>query len=72
MAKESIAEFEPGVSRVLTSKGETSAHFYNKIAKVYDLLAERSEMPMREAGLKSSPFRPAKGSWELASAQVTA
>ena len=51
MAKESIAEFEPGVSRVLTSKGETRA-FYNKIAKVYDLLAEHSEMPMREAGLK--------------------
>ena len=26
--------------------------FYNKIAKVYDLLAEHSERPMREAGLR--------------------
>ena len=42
---------EPGVLRVLQTKGETKA-FYDKIAKVYDLLAEQSERPMREAGLK--------------------
>ena len=41
---------QPGVLRVLQSKEETKA-FYNKIAGVYDLLAERSEQPVREAGL---------------------
>jgi demethylmenaquinone methyltransferase/2-methoxy-6-polyprenyl-1,4-benzoquinol methylase len=40
---------QPGVLPVLQSKDETKA-FYNKIARVYDLLAERSEQPMRDAG----------------------
>ncbi len=44
-------ESEPGVLRVFQSKDSTKA-FYNKIAKVYDLLSEESEKPMREAGLK--------------------
>jgi len=44
-------DYEPGVLRVLQTKSETKA-FYNKIAQVYDLLAEHSEHPMREAGLK--------------------
>jgi demethylmenaquinone methyltransferase/2-methoxy-6-polyprenyl-1,4-benzoquinol methylase len=39
------------VMRVFQTKDETKA-FYNKIARVYDLLAERSERPMREAGLQ--------------------
>jgi demethylmenaquinone methyltransferase/2-methoxy-6-polyprenyl-1,4-benzoquinol methylase len=42
--------YEPGVLRVFQSKQETR-HFYNKIARVYDLLAEHSERPMREKGL---------------------
>jgi ubiquinone/menaquinone biosynthesis C-methylase UbiE len=42
--------YEPGVLRALQSKQETR-HFYNKIARVYDLLAEHSERPMREKGL---------------------
>ncbi len=42
---------QPDVLPVLQSKEETQA-FYNKIARVYDLLAERSEQPMRAAGLK--------------------
>ena len=41
---------EPGVLRVFQSKSETMA-FYDKIAKVYDLLAEKSEGPVRQAGL---------------------
>ena len=41
---------EPGVLRVFQSKAETMA-FYNKIAKVYDLLAEKSEGPVRQAAL---------------------
>jgi demethylmenaquinone methyltransferase/2-methoxy-6-polyprenyl-1,4-benzoquinol methylase len=46
-----ISQYEPGVLRVLQSKAETRA-FYDKIAPVYDLLAEQSEQPMRDAGLK--------------------
>lgn len=42
---------QPGVLRVLQSKTETK-HFYDKIASVYDLLAERSEEPVRKAGLE--------------------
>ncbi len=45
-----VNEYEPGVLRVLQSKDETKA-YYNKIAKVYDLLAEHSEQPMREIGI---------------------
>ena len=48
---EQTIDYEPGVLRVFQSKVETKS-FYNKLAKVYDLLAEHSEQPMREAGLK--------------------
>jgi len=40
----------PEVLRVLQSKAEIRA-FYNKISAVYDLLAEHSEGPVRQAGL---------------------
>jgi demethylmenaquinone methyltransferase/2-methoxy-6-polyprenyl-1,4-benzoquinol methylase len=39
------------VLRVFQSKDQTKA-FYNKISRVYDLLSERSEAPMRKAGLE--------------------
>jgi demethylmenaquinone methyltransferase/2-methoxy-6-polyprenyl-1,4-benzoquinol methylase len=39
------------VLRVLRSKDETRA-FYDKISGVYDLLAERSEGPVRQTGLE--------------------
>lgn len=39
------------VLRVFQSKSETKA-FYNKISKFYDLLADRSEAPVRNAGLE--------------------
>jgi ubiquinone/menaquinone biosynthesis C-methylase UbiE len=42
---------QPGVLRVLQTREETKA-FYNKIAKVYDALAEHSEAPVRKAGLE--------------------
>jgi ubiquinone/menaquinone biosynthesis C-methylase UbiE len=58
MPDEVTLDYEPGVLRVLQSKRETKA-FYDKIAKVYDLLAEHSERPMREAGLRS--LAPAPG-----------
>jgi len=45
-----VLEYEPGVLRVFQSKSERKA-FYNKIAKVYDLLAEHSERAVRQEGL---------------------
>lgn len=41
---------QPGVLRVFQQKAETRA-FYDKISRVYDLLAEHSEAPMRRLGL---------------------
>lgn len=52
-----INEYEPGVLRIFQSKEETKA-YYNKIAGVYDLLAERSEQPMREKGLRKLAAQP--------------
>ena len=43
-------DHEPGVLRVFQSKDEIKA-YYDKIARVYDLLAEHTEQPMREKGL---------------------
>jgi len=40
----------PAPLRVFQSKDQTRA-FYNKISRVYDLLSDRSEAPMRKAGL---------------------
>lgn len=45
------SDHQPEVLRVLQTRDETRS-YYNKIARVYDLLAERSERPMREAGLE--------------------
>jgi ubiquinone/menaquinone biosynthesis C-methylase UbiE len=55
---------QPGVLRVLQSKEETRA-FYDKIAGVYDLLAERSEQPVRQAGLKMLDARPGERVLEI-------
>ena len=41
---------QPCVLRVFQSKDETRA-FYDKISKVYDVLAEHTEAPVRRAGL---------------------
>lgn len=51
MLNKGAIENQPGVLRVLQSKNETKA-FYNKIAKVYDVLSEHSERAMREAGIR--------------------
>ena len=39
------------ILRVFQSKDQTRS-FYNKISGVYDLLSDRSEAPMRKAGLE--------------------
>lgn len=48
---------QPGVLRVFQSKAETRS-FYNKICKVYDLMAEHSEEPVRQAALEKLDARP--------------
>ncbi len=59
-----VNEYEPGVLRVLQSKDETKA-YYNKIAKVYDLLAEHSEQPMREIGIAKLAPQPGEQVLEI-------
>jgi ubiquinone/menaquinone biosynthesis C-methylase UbiE len=64
-AAQGLAEAaEPGVQRVFQSKSETKA-FYDKIAKVYDLLAEHSEGPVRQAGLEKLAARPGERILEI-------
>jgi ubiquinone/menaquinone biosynthesis C-methylase UbiE len=54
----------PGILRVFQSREQTRA-FYNKISRVYDLLSERSEAPMRKAGLDLLKPRPAESILEI-------
>lgn len=49
-------DHQPDILRVLSTRGETRA-FYNKIAKVYDLLSESSEEPIRRFGLERLAVR---------------
>lgn len=58
------ADPEAGVQRVFTTREETRS-YYNKIAKVYDLLAESSEGPMRDEGLKLLGVRPGERVLEI-------
>jgi ubiquinone/menaquinone biosynthesis C-methylase UbiE len=55
---------QPEVLRVLQAKTETKA-FYNKISKVYDLLADHSEAPVRRAGLEKLNARPGEKVLEI-------
>lgn len=55
---------QPGVLRVLQTKEETKA-FYDKIAKVYDVLAEHSEAPVRAAGLEMLNTQPGQQILEI-------
>jgi ubiquinone/menaquinone biosynthesis C-methylase UbiE len=55
---------QPSVLRVFQTKDQTKA-FYNKISHVYDLLSERSEAPMRKAGLALLQPRPGETALEI-------
>ena len=55
---------QPDVLRVLQTKDEIRA-FYNKIAHIYDLMAEHSEQPMREVGLQALAARPGERMLEI-------
>jgi demethylmenaquinone methyltransferase/2-methoxy-6-polyprenyl-1,4-benzoquinol methylase len=59
-----LEDDQPGVLRVFQSKAETRA-FYDKISQVYDLLAERSEAPMRRLGLEQLGVRPGETVLEI-------
>jgi ubiquinone/menaquinone biosynthesis C-methylase UbiE len=49
--EESMDSGQPNVLRVLQSRVETR-RYYDKISKVYDVLAEKSEEPIRRVGLE--------------------
>jgi len=55
---------QPGVLRVRNSRSKTRA-FYNKISGVYDLLAERSEMPIARMGLEMLAPQPGEKILEI-------
>jgi demethylmenaquinone methyltransferase/2-methoxy-6-polyprenyl-1,4-benzoquinol methylase len=57
MAAQTTLPYEPGVLRVLQTK-DVTRQYYNKIAKVYDLLSEEAEQPMRESGVEKLASRP--------------
>jgi ubiquinone/menaquinone biosynthesis C-methylase UbiE len=50
MSDDGASTAHPDILRVFQAKTQTKA-FYNKISHVYDLLSDRSEAPMRKAGL---------------------
>lgn len=52
------------VLRVFQTKDQTKA-FYNKISRVYDLLADRSEAPVRKAGIDLLNVRPGESVLEI-------
>ncbi len=52
------------IQRVFRTSAETRA-FYNKISRVYDLLAEHSEAPVRAKGLKLLAARPGESVLEV-------
>lgn len=58
------ADPELGVLRVLTSKSETKS-FYNKIARVYDLMSEHTEGPLKLQGLERLAARPGERVLEI-------
>jgi demethylmenaquinone methyltransferase/2-methoxy-6-polyprenyl-1,4-benzoquinol methylase len=48
---------EPGVLRVFNTREQTK-RYYDKIAKIYDLMADHSEAPARQAGLDLLAAQP--------------
>jgi len=64
MPEDSQLAYEPGIARVFNSREETR-QYYNKIAKIYDLMAEHSEGPMRELGMKFLDVKPGERVLEI-------
>ena len=64
MIKQALPHEQIGVLPVLQSKQEIKA-FYNKIAKIYDILAERSEQTMRDRGIAVLDPKPGEHLLEI-------
>jgi demethylmenaquinone methyltransferase/2-methoxy-6-polyprenyl-1,4-benzoquinol methylase len=64
MKRTSIPQADSLPLRVFQTKDQTRA-FYNKISRVYDLLSERSEAPMRKAGIELLKPKPAESILEI-------
>lgn len=64
MKSDNNETLHPGILRVFQTKDQTRA-FYNKISKAYDLLADRSEAPVRRAGLDLLKIRPGEQILEI-------
>jgi demethylmenaquinone methyltransferase/2-methoxy-6-polyprenyl-1,4-benzoquinol methylase len=55
---------DAAILQVFQSRDQTRA-FYNKISRVYDLLSERSEAPMRKAGMDLLKAKPGDSILEI-------
>ena len=64
MKPTSTPEADPLPLRVFQTRDQTKA-FYNKISHVYDLLSERSEAPMRKAGMGLLKAKPGESILEI-------
>lgn len=60
----STPQAQPLPLRVFQTKDQTKV-FYNKISRVYDLLSERSEAPMRKAGMELLKPKPGESILEI-------
>jgi ubiquinone/menaquinone biosynthesis C-methylase UbiE len=64
MPEQDQLTYERGIARVFNSREETR-NYYNKIARIYDLMAEHSEGPMRELGMKLLDVKPGEKILEI-------
>src|SRR5262249_48859517 len=55
---------QPGVLRVFNSREETR-HYYDKIAKIYDMMVDHSEAPIRQLGLDMRAAKPGEKAREV-------
>jgi demethylmenaquinone methyltransferase/2-methoxy-6-polyprenyl-1,4-benzoquinol methylase len=55
---------QPGVLRVFNSREETK-NYYDRIARIYDLMADHSEAPARQAGLELLSVQPGEKVLEI-------
>ena len=59
-----VETYEPHVQRVFNTREDTRK-YYNKIAKFYDALSEKSEGPMKKLGLERLAVQPGESVLEI-------
>ena len=62
--QQNVETYEPDVQRVLNTRDDTRK-YYNKIAKFYDALSEKSEGPLKQLGLKRLAAAPGESVLEV-------